>query len=175
MALPPPPLQIFPIIPPHRIVFNLVNFRNDIPFVPPQWAPMIAGDPRLVMFDKKTIDLYFNQRPINLRLQFSQRVWANVSNLVIWNGLDHDLKVRIVEFLENKGTYSELSERLPQNIMSIIHNEFRNIYMADGRPDPFLEFQGALNAPVNGVNVYNKYLKYKNKYLKLKEIIQNRY
>ena len=173
MAL--PPLHLFPINPPNRTIYNPINFLNNIPFAPPQWAPMVVGDPRNAMFDKKTIDSFFNKRPFNLRLQFSQRVWANLSNLILWNGLDNDLKISIVQFLENRGTYSELSDRIPQEIMRIIHYEFRNMYMAEGRPDPFLQFPGALNAPVNGVNVYNKYLKYKNKYLKLKELIQNKY
>ena len=171
MALPPQPLQLMLPPPPHRIIFDPLNFRYDIPHIPPELAPMVAGDPRFAMFDKKVIDSYFNVRPANVRLQFSQQVWANVSNLIIWNELDDDFKSQIVAFLENRSTYSELPHRLPQHIMTIVHNAFRNMYMAEGRPDPFLPFPGALNFPVNGVNVYNKYLKYKNKYLKLKELI----
>jgi len=170
MALPPPPLLLLPRPPPGRPFYDPLNFRQDRPLEPPLWAPMVKGDPRHAMFNKKDIDFYFSNRPVALRFQFSSRIWQRIYNTInLWGPLSHEQKCLIVSFLENRGTYSEL-QQLPATIMHIVHSVYREMVMQAGQGDPFAFLPDALNAPVDDVNVYKKYLKYKNKYLKLKDL-----
>jgi hypothetical protein len=171
MAIPPPPLaRLLPRPPPVRPLYDPINFRHDTPPRPPLWAPMVPGDPRHAMFNKKDIDFYFFDKPVPLRFQFSSIIWLRITNTInLWDSLNHEQQCQIVSFLENRDTYSEL-QNLPATIMTIVHSVYREMVMQEGYEDPFVLLPAARINPVNGVNVYNKYLKYKNKYLKLKDL-----